>query len=295
MRQAGPGARGMVVFATADNPFGHVVNVVHDHNGVVYLDGQAGTLADPPDDPTTVHFLPTHGDVHLPPGTPKAGGGLPPAWVGTQPAQGLEFTQVSAAGPAAAGPGKVVTSYELASGGGPAPFTRREPRVEVTDRGEGASPRFVVARPGIHDHVPPLRVSADRTLAVNALRGEIKEFYATDAIVAKANAALREAGSEVELIKVPGNSVRVPAPGGGHQILSMHTAEFQRPFDPPTCAGTPRKACWAATSPTRCCASPAAGRWPRQSTPSARWRRPGRPTSPLTWSPPSPTRAWRST
>ncbi|WP_412873849.1 toxin glutamine deamidase domain-containing protein [Curtobacterium poinsettiae] len=46
LESAGEGARG-VVFGTraGTNPVGHVFNVVHDRNGVVFLDGQSGTFA----------------------------------------------------------------------------------------------------------------------------------------------------------------------------------------------------------------------------------------------------------
>ncbi|WP_157441297.1 actin cross-linking domain-containing toxin, partial [Actinoplanes awajinensis] len=41
---AGPGARGIVTVQRMDGT-GHAFNVVHDHNGVVFLDGQAGHFA----------------------------------------------------------------------------------------------------------------------------------------------------------------------------------------------------------------------------------------------------------
>ncbi|PCN46422.1 hypothetical protein Csp2054_17315 [Curtobacterium sp. 'Ferrero'] len=39
----GEGARGIVYFSRADGS-AHVMNVLHDRNGVVFLDGQSGTF-----------------------------------------------------------------------------------------------------------------------------------------------------------------------------------------------------------------------------------------------------------
>jgi hypothetical protein len=63
MTQAGPGARGLVVVGTAGSDIDHVFNVVHDRNGVVFLDGQRGTQADPPRRPVRLEFLPTSDEV----------------------------------------------------------------------------------------------------------------------------------------------------------------------------------------------------------------------------------------
>ncbi|SEG91380.1 Papain fold toxin 1, glutamine deamidase [Actinacidiphila yanglinensis] len=58
MRRAAPGQRGMVV--VRGRTVAHVLNVVRDEGGVVFLDGQAGTVVSAPDG--AVSFLPTtHG------------------------------------------------------------------------------------------------------------------------------------------------------------------------------------------------------------------------------------------
>ncbi|MCZ4101416.1 toxin glutamine deamidase domain-containing protein [Streptomyces sp. H39-C1] len=80
MHQAGPGARGMVVIGTAGDPVAHVLNVVHDENGIVFLDGQTGLLADLPHAPDRLEFFPTHGDFSEPTtphheGVPDGGSG----------------------------------------------------------------------------------------------------------------------------------------------------------------------------------------------------------------------------
>ncbi|MET9886700.1 toxin glutamine deamidase domain-containing protein [Streptomyces sp. NPDC006430] len=62
MHQAGPGARGMVVIGAAGDPVAHVVNVVHDGDRVVFLDGQTGGLARLASAPDRLELLPTRGD-----------------------------------------------------------------------------------------------------------------------------------------------------------------------------------------------------------------------------------------
>ncbi|MEV5384472.1 toxin glutamine deamidase domain-containing protein [Streptomyces sp. NPDC052721] len=57
MSQAPLGARGMVVVEDDDGELAHVINVMRDDNGVVFLDGQAGALAPVPSH--AVSFLPT--------------------------------------------------------------------------------------------------------------------------------------------------------------------------------------------------------------------------------------------
>ncbi|QKW13591.1 toxin glutamine deamidase domain-containing protein [Verrucosispora sp. NA02020] len=59
MRSAPQGSRGIVVVHRAGRDFAHAFNVIHDHNGVVFLDGQNGTLADLSIQPDTVLFVPT--------------------------------------------------------------------------------------------------------------------------------------------------------------------------------------------------------------------------------------------
>jgi hypothetical protein len=72
VRAAGPGARGVVSFRAAGDPHDHMVNVAVDDQGrVVFLDGQAGGLAELPADPAAVRFVLTAGPL---PG-PAAGGG----------------------------------------------------------------------------------------------------------------------------------------------------------------------------------------------------------------------------
>ncbi|WP_225847516.1 M91 family zinc metallopeptidase [Streptomyces sp. HPF1205] len=61
MSQAPVGERGMVVLEGPGSPIAHVINVVRDDDGVVFLDGQAGTLAPPP--AAAVSFLPTTGGI----------------------------------------------------------------------------------------------------------------------------------------------------------------------------------------------------------------------------------------
>ncbi|MGV9284614.1 toxin glutamine deamidase domain-containing protein [Streptomyces sp. NPDC003730] len=81
MSAAPVGARGMAVVERASGRIDHVVNVLHDGDGVVFLDGQSGTPVHPPE--RAVSFLPTtegipghplhHGtaDVTAPAGAPE--------------------------------------------------------------------------------------------------------------------------------------------------------------------------------------------------------------------------------
>ncbi|MFB7468634.1 toxin glutamine deamidase domain-containing protein [Streptomyces sp. NPDC056224] len=62
LQAAGPGARGMVVVGSGGERVAHVFNVVHDANGIVFLDGQTGRLADLPPGPDRLEFLATHGE-----------------------------------------------------------------------------------------------------------------------------------------------------------------------------------------------------------------------------------------
>jgi hypothetical protein len=62
MTKAKPGARGLVIVGAAGSDIGHVFNVVHDHNGVVFLDGQRGEQAHLPHGPVRLEFLPTSDD-----------------------------------------------------------------------------------------------------------------------------------------------------------------------------------------------------------------------------------------
>ena len=80
VRAAGPGARGVVSFRSAADPHDHMVNVAADDAGrVMFLDGQAGELAELPARPAMVRFVLTGGL-----GLPEGAGGLDPG----QPAAG---------------------------------------------------------------------------------------------------------------------------------------------------------------------------------------------------------------
>ena len=59
MTKAGRGARGIVIVGVQGMPIGHVFNVVHDENGVVFLDGQQGRQAVLPARFQSLEFLPT--------------------------------------------------------------------------------------------------------------------------------------------------------------------------------------------------------------------------------------------
>ncbi len=59
MRTAGPGSRGLVVVGVPGAENGHIFNVVHDENGVVFLDGQKGEQAVLPENFESLEFLPT--------------------------------------------------------------------------------------------------------------------------------------------------------------------------------------------------------------------------------------------
>ncbi|WP_157441301.1 actin cross-linking domain-containing toxin, partial [Actinoplanes awajinensis] len=61
---AGPGARGIITVQRRDGS-GHAFNVVHDHNGVVFLDGQSGHFADLDDSYTRISLVST-GDHAFP-------------------------------------------------------------------------------------------------------------------------------------------------------------------------------------------------------------------------------------
>jgi len=56
---AGRGSRGMVLVGTQGTDIDHVFNVVHDANGIVFLDGQKGVQADLPRSFRSLQFLPT--------------------------------------------------------------------------------------------------------------------------------------------------------------------------------------------------------------------------------------------
>ncbi len=85
MRQAGRGARGIVIVRGAGERLDHAFNVVHDRNGVVFLDGQRGARADLAEPFELLQFLSTSEGV--PVSVPQAAAGAVPAELG---AVGLE-------------------------------------------------------------------------------------------------------------------------------------------------------------------------------------------------------------
>lgn len=58
VERAGEGAHGFVVVSAARDKTAHVFNVVHDADGVVFLDGQTGRQAELPDDGADIFFIP---------------------------------------------------------------------------------------------------------------------------------------------------------------------------------------------------------------------------------------------
>ncbi|GAB2847483.1 hypothetical protein GCM10027176_58870 [Actinoallomurus bryophytorum] len=62
VREAGPGSRGMVLVGKHGTDVDHIFNVVHDGNGIVFLDGQKGVQADLPASFRSLQFLPTSED-----------------------------------------------------------------------------------------------------------------------------------------------------------------------------------------------------------------------------------------
>ncbi|GLY83558.1 toxin glutamine deamidase domain-containing protein [Actinoallomurus iriomotensis] len=59
MKAAGDGARGMLLVGRSGNDIDHVFNVVNRNGRIVYLDGQKGAQATPPDRFRSLQFLPT--------------------------------------------------------------------------------------------------------------------------------------------------------------------------------------------------------------------------------------------
>ncbi|WP_455580212.1 WXG100-like domain-containing protein, partial [Couchioplanes caeruleus] len=123
--------------------------------------------------------------------------------------------------PAFVPPGDIVTDYHLTHGDTP-PFSRRLMDADVHDRGAGSPfPRYVVQRPLVVDKHPPLHVSEDRTVAMNATAdGQRNEFYTTAARVEQLNEILRRSG-KVTLKTVPENTVRV---GDGPELVMVQPA-----------------------------------------------------------------------
>ncbi|WP_033338561.1 toxin glutamine deamidase domain-containing protein [Catenuloplanes japonicus] len=59
MRAAGPDSRGILVIGERSRTVTHAINVVHDGDGIVFLDGQSGRQAALPADVEMMRFLPT--------------------------------------------------------------------------------------------------------------------------------------------------------------------------------------------------------------------------------------------
>jgi Papain fold toxin 1, glutamine deamidase len=88
MIHAGRGARGIVIAGVEGEPIGHVFNVVHDENGVVFLDGQRGRQAILPERFQSLEFLPTSDGFPNDSIAVTTTPGRPPQLLG---AYGLEF------------------------------------------------------------------------------------------------------------------------------------------------------------------------------------------------------------
>ena len=101
-----------------------------------------------------------------------------------------------------------------------APFTIAGDEIKPQPRGQGEAGLamgYDIARPD----KPPLRVSHDNSLAMNAQEGEVKEFYATPAVIAESNELLEQANSPVRL-EALSHKLTVPKHGSvPPQQLSM--------------------------------------------------------------------------
>ncbi|MFF3371488.1 hypothetical protein ACFYXF_00870 [Streptomyces sp. NPDC002680] len=123
-----------------------------------------------------------------------------------------------------------VTEYTLTTSEEPGalpPFTRRDGTIRPS---YGSSfTDLKLSRETFHDSKPPLRVSGDSTIAVNAQAGELSEIYTTTKVADHANTVLQQIGSNARLKPVPGNSVSVPVTNssrGRNRELTMYTVEF---------------------------------------------------------------------
>jgi hypothetical protein len=111
--------------------------------------------------------------------------------------------------PAWTPPGEVIEDYDVTRGRIP-PFTRTVAEPEVHDRGDTHFPRYVVRRPVYEDAHPPLRVSPDRTIAINAITaGQKNEFYTTKERAEEMDKLLKRSGSAVSLTIVEENTVQI--------------------------------------------------------------------------------------
>ena len=107
------------------------------------------------------------------------------------------------------------------------PFTRREDSMSVQESGSGLDAMdFGMGWTTHLDQQPPLNVAGDGTLAINALEGEPKEFYATTNVIGNANTALSKVQSPIQLFAA-GNKVIVPGREEGSEIeLVMAQPKF---------------------------------------------------------------------
>ena len=130
-------------------------------------------------------------------------------------------------------PMRVVTEHDVSSvpdpeGGTGGPFRRPHEPLHVdeppiaTQKGEDPE-TFPAVRPVQHrrsDRHPPLRISSDGTLAINDEYGA-QEFYATEAVITRANAALMQEFSEVRLDLEPTHTISFDTEGGRRTLTRV--------------------------------------------------------------------------
>lgn len=107
------------------------------------------------------------------------------------------------------------------------PFTLASDQITPQDRPEGLAGRNMGYAMQTPAH-PPILLSDDGTLAVDALDGEPREFYAATDVLAASNAALRAAGSPV-VLQDGGN--RIQPHGGAALQMVVPTLEGEAPPD----------------------------------------------------------------
>jgi outer membrane protein OmpA-like peptidoglycan-associated protein len=103
--------------------------------------------------------------------------------------------------------------------GARAPFTLAGDQIKPTARPggkKGLGMGYEVSKPDR----PPLLVADDETLAINAEKGEPKEFYADPEVLKRGNTTLEALGSPVELVAA-GNEVTLPAGEAAPKRLVM--------------------------------------------------------------------------
>ncbi len=101
------------------------------------------------------------------------------------------------------------------------PFTQMSPELTIADRPSG-KPGQGIGYDRQTPASPPLNVADDGSLAINAMAGEAKEFYARPDVLVRANQRLEKVGSPIELIA--GGSTVTPStvPSGAiPQALSI--------------------------------------------------------------------------